>query len=144
MNRKSSKHLFRQRRFRGLLVALLFISFLIGAGVMLLEKDAPGSLITTPFDSVWWVVTTLTSIGYGDVVPITFWGRMLGIILQVMGAVMFSIIVAMIVNTTNRFQEEFYWKRLFARLDRIDEQLSTVNKSTNFIVKDNGQEPENE
>ncbi len=37
------------------------------------------------FDGIWWSVITLTTIGYGDVYPITFWGRILGMILAMVG-----------------------------------------------------------
>jgi voltage-gated potassium channel len=37
------------------------------------------------FDGIWWSVITLTTIGYGDLYPITFWGRILGMILAMVG-----------------------------------------------------------
>lgn len=37
------------------------------------------------FDGIWWSVVTLTTIGYGDVYPITFGGRILGMILAMVG-----------------------------------------------------------
>lgn len=37
------------------------------------------------FDGIWWSVVTLTTIGYGDVYPITFGGRILGMVLAMVG-----------------------------------------------------------
>jgi voltage-gated potassium channel len=41
------------------------------------------------FDSLWWGVSTITTIGFGDVVPITFAGRLVGIALMFTGPVLF-------------------------------------------------------
>ncbi|MET7344875.1 potassium channel family protein [Streptomyces sp. NPDC087866] len=41
------------------------------------EHDAPGSSIRTFGDAVWWACETLTTVGYGDVVPVTTAGRII-------------------------------------------------------------------
>lgn len=37
------------------------------------------------FDSLWWVMTTITTVGYGDIYPLTTAGRVLGILLMISG-----------------------------------------------------------
>ena len=37
-------------------------------------------MINQPEDAVWYVVATITSVGYGDIVPVTYWGRMVGLV----------------------------------------------------------------
>jgi voltage-gated potassium channel len=45
--------------------------------------------MTSYFDSIWWGVATITTIGYGDVVPITLTGRIIGIFLMMTGPALF-------------------------------------------------------
>jgi voltage-gated potassium channel len=101
--------------------------------VVAIERQAGGS-IQTWFDGIWWASTTLTTVGYGDYVPITTVGKLLGMCLQVIGAMMFGLTIAMIGSVINRTQEEFNWKRDQARLDQIDKTLERIEKLSVFLV----------
>lgn len=127
------RKLFRQRRFRLLLALLLIVSMFLGVAIVPFERKVGN--ITTVFDGIWWAVSTITTVGYGDKVPVTDSGKILGIILQILGAMMFGSIVAIISNYMSRAQDEFYWNRLFGRLDRIESQMEELQKRTGYIVK---------
>lgn len=70
---------------------VVFISFIILTGVVLgsfmyiLEMDAPGSSITSMPTGIYWAMVTLTTIGYGDITPVTTSGRVLATIVMVLG-----------------------------------------------------------
>lgn len=49
------------------------------------ERYAPGATIRTFGDSLWWVSETLTTVGYGDVTPVTPGGRVIATFLMVLG-----------------------------------------------------------
>ena len=51
------------------------------------ERNAPGATITDYGDSVWWAIVTITTVGYGDMVPITVMGRIYASILMLGGVV---------------------------------------------------------
>lgn len=127
------QQIFKQRRFRWMFVVFLAISALIGLAVVPIERSTGN--ITNVSDGLWWAAQTVTTVGYGDRFPVTDQGRILGVALQIVGAMMFGVMIAMVSNYFSRIQDEFYWNRLFERLDRLENQLDELQKRTGYIVK---------
>lgn len=65
------------------LSTITVLSFITGAGMYLVEGPKHG--FTSIPQSVYWAITTLTSTGYGDTVPITPLGKLLAIFIMIMG-----------------------------------------------------------
>ena len=49
-------------------------------------------------DGVWWAIVTLGTVGYGDIVPHTAWGRVIGSVVIVVGVTFISFLTAMITS----------------------------------------------
>lgn len=59
---------------------------LVGAGAVLRpERQAPGANIRSYPDAIWWALTTVSTVGYGDRFPVTAEGRIIGGTLMVIG-----------------------------------------------------------
>jgi len=59
----------------------------------LLEKGVNSKLVSL-VDAFWWSFSTATTTGYGDITPVTFYGKILGIFLMLVGTALFSIYTA--------------------------------------------------
>ena len=70
------------------------IVFLFAAIIFYIEKDI-NPTISTFMDSLWWSFSTATNVGYGDIVPITYQGKFVGICLMLIGVAIFSIYTAL-------------------------------------------------
>ena len=50
-------------------------------------------------DTIWWSVITLTTVGYGDVVPITFFGKVIGIVTAISGVCTVALLTGIVANS---------------------------------------------
>lgn len=72
-------------------VLLVYASSL---AVLQVERSAPGAHITSFGDAVWWALTTITTVGYGDLYPITTVGRIIAVLLMIGGISLVGTITA--------------------------------------------------
>jgi voltage-gated potassium channel len=90
------------RKLRGILAGRgLHVVMLVTLGVVVstawlvsvMERDSGGS-IKEFGDALWWAVATVTTVGYGDAIPVTPEGRGLAVFLMIVGIVFYSILTA--------------------------------------------------
>lgn len=81
------------------------------------ECGVEGSGFTNAFSGVWWAVSTLLTVGYGDIVPMTTLGKLLGAVITFLGVGMVAIPTGII---SAGFVEQY--ARIQASLDRAREQ----------------------
>lgn len=74
--------------------AAVLMIIIMGAAVLDIERNAPGSNIHTPIDALWWGLVTVTTIGYGDKFPVTDEGRLIAGVLIIFGVAMISTLTA--------------------------------------------------
>ena len=87
---------FRGRVGGYLIVTVSLVSFVAALGVFEAERDAPDSSITTFGDALWWVLTTITTVGYGDRYPVTTEGRLVAAALMLAGIAVLGTVTAAI------------------------------------------------
>jgi len=83
-----------RRVFPYLAVTTLLIGLLAGFVVTLVDRqDFP-----TFGDGVWWAIVTLGTVGYGDIVPHTAWGRVVGSVVIVFGVTFIAFLTAIVTS----------------------------------------------
>jgi len=76
-------------------VLLVFVASL---AVLDAERHAPGADITTFGAALWWACVTVTTVGYGDLSPVTFEGRCIAVAMMVCGIALLGTITATIAS----------------------------------------------
>lgn len=109
------------------MVAFVALTLAVIAALVEWAVD-PG--IDTFRDSLWWAIVTVTTVGYGDVVPDSTAGRVVGGILMLAGVSAIPITTSLVVSIfVTRMQAQFHEKdaekqaELVARLERIEQAL---------------------
>jgi voltage-gated potassium channel len=74
------------------------VGFVASLAVLDAERNAPGASITTFGDAVWWTLTTISTVGYGDRYPVTFEGRVVAGALMVTGIALLGVVTASIAS----------------------------------------------
>lgn len=108
------------------------IGFVSSLAVLDAERTAPDSSITTFGDAVWWTLTTISTVGYGDRYPVTVEGRIVAASLMVAGIALLGVVTASIaswfVENLRRSGAETAQEmaEVSTDVDRIEAQMATV------------------
>lgn len=92
---------------------LLIMMVLAASGIYMIEKDIQPEVFGSIPAAMWWAMATLTTVGYGDVIPITAWGRFFGGTITLLGMGMVALPAGILASS---FSEQVHKKREIFRL----------------------------
>ena len=87
-------------------LATLMLLYFSSIGIYYFENEAQPEVFASIFDAMWWSVATLTTVGYGDVYPITNGGKIFASVIVFIGLGLVAIPTGLIASSLTRaFQE---------------------------------------
>jgi voltage-gated potassium channel len=110
------------RGFHYVLLAVVVLVFVGAAVEVAFESHAPGASIRSYGDALWWAMVTITTVGYGDKVPVTAAGRGVAVVFMVTGVALFGLLTA----TLSSYFLESGKDGIGTRIDALREQLDDV------------------
>jgi len=116
------------------------VGLIAALAVLDAERDAPDASITTFGDALWWTITTISTVGYGDRYPVTVEGRVVAGALMVAGIALLGVVTASIaswfvesVRASDREAERFE-----AQLAEVLAELKAVRAQLDAVAPDHG------
>lgn len=85
-----------RRALVGVLVVMGSLTVVTGTFAYYVERVAQPEAFGSIPRAMWWALATLTTVGYGDVVPVTAFGKLLGSLVMLFGVGLFALPVAII------------------------------------------------
>jgi voltage-gated potassium channel len=120
---REARNILRRRGLNWVLLIVLVLNLIAAAMVLEFERGNPDANIDSYPDALWWAVTTITTVGYGDRFPMSPAGRGVAVVLMIAGIAMFGVITASIAAY---FVEQKAEEDVAGRLDQIMEQLGRI------------------
>src|SRR5207247_2902192 len=101
------------------------IAVLFGGALLVeeFERGAPNANILSLPDALWWAVTTVTTVGYGDRFPTTAAGRGVGVVLMIVGIALFGFLAG---SLASFFVEKRDEHAIDPKLAEIAERLERI------------------
>jgi voltage-gated potassium channel len=106
----------KTRLIYGLAIYLLVL--IVGALLFFYIESPVNSTVSTPNDALWYMIVTMTTVGYGDIVPRTGFGRIIGVVAMITAILFASLVTA---TTTSALMEKFRSER---------EEITEASKET--------------
>lgn len=87
-----------------LLIAIIFI-FISSSGIYFFENEAQPEVFTSVFHSFWWAIVTLTTVGYGNIYPITVGGKIFTFFVLIIGVGIVTIPAGLVASALSQARE---------------------------------------
>jgi voltage-gated potassium channel len=146
-----AKRLLTQHGLHYVLLAAIILVFAGAAAELNFERKAPHANIHGYGDALWWAITTVTTVGYGDRFPVTAGGRGVAVVLMLVGIGLIGVITANVASyfvTKENSGERDQLDALESRLTRIESLLEAIAERTGVatasseLLTFNGAEPD--
>ncbi|CAN5353490.1 potassium channel family protein [soil metagenome] len=79
-------------------VCAVLLVYVASLAILEVERSDPASPINNFGDALWWSVSTITSVGYGDLAPVTLAGRLIAVLLMLGGISLIGVITATVAS----------------------------------------------
>ena len=106
-----------------LLTMMLAIAALIFGHLIFFAEIMEGTILSI-YDGIWWALVTMTTLGYGDLYPVSLWGRLVGAWCTLTGIILVALPIPIVINN---FATLLYETQAFRRLaNRHKRRMSRV------------------
>jgi len=122
---KSARRALQHRKFHYGLLLTAGVMVLGATGLYTIERPVNSSVKSFD-DALWWAITTTTTVGYGDIYPVTGEGRLIAVLLMLTGIGVIGVFTATIASVFMIQDDEDQFGAIHARLDGLNAKLDRL------------------
>ena len=119
-----------------LLIASIAIVIIGSMLILSIESGQPNSQINSELDAVWWTVTTITTVGYGDIVPVTDAGKIMAIFYMIFGLTILAIFLSSLGTKFYKQQFEKNEEELTLTQEKFFQRMDNLEKNQKKLQSD--------
>jgi voltage-gated potassium channel len=110
--------------------------------ILTIESGKPGSQINSELDAVWWTVSTVSTVGFGDIVPVTDAGKIMAIFFMLFGISILGIFLSVLGTRFYKRQFEknendltLTQEKFFQRIDDLEKNQKELQKDLRDLIE---------
>ncbi|UJR30486.1 hypothetical protein I4U23_018019 [Adineta vaga] len=115
-----------------MIIILTLLGFLFGSAAYYAENDSNSAAFDSILKATYWGIITITSVGYGEITPMTPVGRIIACLCALFGAATIGMLVSVLVD---RYQRVFV-RKLYFQEEQIDFSDFSDDENTDFESRD--------
>jgi voltage-gated potassium channel len=135
MGLKLARRLFGRNKFQYVALLAVALVFLGALAVFSVEQGTNPS-IQGYGDALWWAAVTTTTVGYGDVAPVTLEGRVIAVGLMIVGIGVIGVFTATVASLFFEQEQESDLARLHRKLDELHEKVDALSRQSSLNDRD--------
>lgn len=105
--------------FLTLIIFTLIVTMIASVLIYVMEANNPESPVNTLFDAIYWAVVTIFTVGYGDIIPVTSEGRVVAMVVIVLGIAVISFATSIVVSAFTEKLDEIKEEKLIDDVNRL-------------------------
>ena len=132
--------------FAGMFITLVFTGYLLWFSERWGKQPSfPRRFVEGTYDTIWWAFVTMTTVGYGDRVPITLVGRVIAVLWMLFSIIGTSCITSAITGKISSFNinlknktlavVDFSWEKMIAETLTANDKIQTCNSSYQCLIR---------
>ncbi len=134
----------RLQTMQAVVLSVILLLWIGSVAVLSAEREVADSAINNFGDALWWAVVTVTTVGYGDFSPVSVTGRIVAVIMMLLGIALIGVVTASVaawfVSVTSGEGDAADEAREVGRHEELQEQVRDLEAKIDRLLENQRRE----
>lgn len=136
----------RLKTMQAVILSVILLLWIGSVAVLSAEREVADSAINNFGDALWWAIVTVTTVGYGDFSPVSVTGRIVAVVMMLLGIALIGVVTASVaawfVSVTSGDDDAADEAREVGRHEELQEQVRELEAKIDRLLDQQAREPE--